>query len=351
MLKKIYVDEAGNSGPNYLDEKDPYFILAGWIDINDEMQKSDNIKEFTLLLDGKEGKNHKLTKSVEGRKKMVAVLEFMKKKKCVPIIAIANKKYCIPMRIVEVLLDPFYNDRMFGEFESPKYYPLKKEYANRLFNNLSEQELQQFAKIYRGKDMSDMERIVKMEQFIDAISQSLLSKDKEIASLIEGSKKAIKENLGDEEKDISRRMAKQSPNLWLLYIFLLLVEKNCERYGYNIQVVHDEQKKYASSIQDMLQFINTHKELFASNGELKYIDGICFSDSKDSVIIQAADILAGAVNMILKRKNSNWKSDDSFVKILNIVMPYIQDFESYNSKTAYIENEEVYANILKFYER
>ena len=101
----------------------------------------------------------------------------------------------------------------------------------------------------------------------------------------------------------------------------------------------------------MLQFINTHKELFASNGELKYIDGICFSDSKDSVIIQAADILAGAVNMILKRKNSNWKSDDSFVKILNIVMPYIQDFESYNSKTAYIENEEVYANILKFYER
>ena len=231
MLKKIYVDEAGNSGPNYLDEKDPYFILAGWIDINDEMKKSDNIKEFTLLLDGKEGKNHKLTKSVEGRKKMVAVLEFMKKKKCVPIIAIANKKYCIPMRIVEVLLDPFYNDRMFWEFESPKYYLFKKEYANRLFNNLSEQELQQFAKIYRGKDMSDMERIVKMEQFIDAISQSLLSKDKEIASLIEGSKKAIKENLGDEEKDISRRMAKQSPNLWLLYIFLLLVEKNCERYG------------------------------------------------------------------------------------------------------------------------
>ena len=56
MLKKIYVDEAGNSGPNYLDEKDPYFILAGWIDINDEMKKSDNIKEFTLLLDGKEGK-------------------------------------------------------------------------------------------------------------------------------------------------------------------------------------------------------------------------------------------------------------------------------------------------------
>ena len=349
MLKKVYVDEAGNSGPNYLDEKEPYFILAGWIDVNNEMQKMDNINEFTLLLDGKEGKNHKLARSVKGRKKMAAVLKFMEKKKCVPIIAIANKKYCIPMRIVEVLLDPFYNDRMFLEFESPKYYFLKKEYANRLFSNLSEQELQQFAEIYRGKDMSAKERIVKMEQFIDDISQSLLSKDKEIASLIEGSKKAIKENLGDEEKDISKRMAKQSPNLWLLYIFLLLVENNCERYGY--QIVHDEQKKYESSIQDMLQFINTHKELFESNGELKYMDDICFSDSKDVVIIQAADILAGAVNMILKRKNSDWKSDASFVEILNIVMPYIQDFESYNSKTAYIENEEVYDDILKFYER
>lgn len=351
MLKKVYVDESGNSGPNYLDEKEPYFILAGWIDVNNEMQKLDNIKEFTLLLDGKEGKNHKLARSVEGRKKMAAVLTFMKEKKCVPIIAIANKKYCIPMRIVEVLLDPFYNNRMFLEFESPKYYLLKKEYANRLFSNLSEHELQQFAEIYRGKDVSDEERIVKMEQFIDEISQSLLSKDKEIADLIKGSKKAIKENLGDEEADISRRMAEQSPNLWLLYIFLLLVEKNCERYGYNVQIVHDEQKKYESSIQDMLQFINTHKELFASNGELRCIDGICFSDSKDVVIIQAADILAGAVNMILKRKNSNWKSDASFVEILNIVMPYIQDFKSYNCKTAYIENEEVYDDILKFYER
>lgn len=351
MLKKIYVDEAGNSGPNYLDEKEPYFILAGWIDVNNEMQKLDNIKEFTLLLGGKEGKNHKLARSVEGRKKMVAVLNFMEKKKCVPIIAIANKKYCIPMRIVEVLLDPFYNDKMFLAFERPEYYPLKKEYANRLFSNLSEQELQQFAEIYRGKDMSDKERIAKMEQFIDEISQSLLSKDKEIAGLIGGAKKAIKENLGDEEADISRRMAKQSPNLWLLYIFLLLVEKNCERYGYNIQIVHDEQKKYEPYIQDMMRFINIHKELFASNGDLKHIDDICFSDSKDVVIIQAADILAGAVNMILKRKNSNWKSDDSFVAILDIVMPYIQDFENYNSKTTYIENEEVYEEILKFYER
>ncbi|MDU8964588.1 DUF3800 domain-containing protein [Clostridium tertium] len=347
--REICIDESGNTGPNYLDKNEQYFILAGWLDVNNEMQKAENVEFLTDLLGKKEGKSYNLVNSVNGKERMLSVLTFMKEKKCVPIIAIANKKYCIPMRIVEVLLDPVYNDKIFSEFEEPEYYYLKKQYADILFKHLSDEELKKFANIYRGKGISNDERVNKMRSFIDEISNSLSKKDIALARLIKGSKKKIKLNIENEDENKSEIGAKQSPNLWLLYMFLLLVEKNCSKYGYKIQVIHDEQKKYESHIQDMLLFVKKHKELFQV--ELNYINEIRFSNSENKVMIQAADILAGSVNMILKRKNINWKADISFVNILNIVIPYISDFGTKDSNTVYVENYEVYSNIMKFYEK
>lgn len=344
---KLYVDESGNSGPNYLDKDNPYFILAAYLDLYGKMNRLENVKKIKTILNCEEGKNYSLIKSVEGRKKMKDVLNFMIEMKCIPFIAIANKKYCISNRIVEVLLDPVYNSMVCPEIDLTQNYHIKKNLSNRLFCNLSEELLFDFSKIYRGNRMSLEERIHKMRNLIVTISNELERKDAYIANMIRGAINDIENNMCDEEKDESSRLAKQSPNLWLLYSLLLLVENQSREKDYVVDVVHDVQVKYDSHIQIMYEFINTHKFM----NQLPHIGEITFSDSKSEVSIQAADILAGSVNMILKCKHTNWSDDKSFGDIFEIVWPYILNFERKESHTEYIENEKHFSKIRKFYKQ
>ena len=342
---KLYVDESGNSGPNYLDKDKPYFILAAYLDLDGKMDRLENVERIKAILNYEEGKNYSLIKSVAGRKKMKNVLSFMREMKCIPFIAIANKKYCISNRIVEVLLDPVYNSMVPMEIDLPQNYSIKKELSNRIFCNLSEELLFDFSKGYRGNGMSLEERIHNMRELIVTISNELERKDAFIANMIRGAINDIENNMRDEEKEESSRLAEQAPNLWLLYNLLLLVENQFRETDYVVDVVHDVQVKYDSHIQTMYEFIDTHEFM----NQLYHIGEINFSDSKSDVRIQAADILAGSVNMILKCKHNNWRDDQSFSDIFEIVWPYILDFGREESHTAYIENENHFSEVCEFY--
>ena len=63
-----------------MDKEEQYFILAGWLDINNEMQKAENVEFLADLLGKKEVKSSDLAKTVTGKKKMLRVIEFMKEK-------------------------------------------------------------------------------------------------------------------------------------------------------------------------------------------------------------------------------------------------------------------------------
>lgn len=193
--------------------------------------------------------------------------------------------------------------------------------------------------------MSLEERIHNMRELIVTISNELERKDAFIANMIRGAIKDIENNMRDEEKEESSRLAEQAPNLWLLYNLLLLVENQFRETDYVVDVVHDVQVKYDSHIQAMYKFINTNEFM----NQLYHIGEITFSDSKSDVSIQAADILAGSVNMILKCKHNNWRDDQSFGDIFEIVWPYILDFGREESHTVYIENENHFSEVCEFY--
>ena len=343
---KLYIDESGNSGPNYLDKDKPYFILAAYLDLYGEMNRLENIERIKTILNCEEGKNYSLIKSVAGRKKIKDVLSFMQEIKCIPFIAIANKKYCISNRIVEVLLDPVYNSRISQKIDLPQNYFIKKKLSDIFFSNLSEKLLFDFSKIYRGNGMTLEERIHHMRELIVTISDELERKNTIMAYAIRGAINDIENNIRDEEKEESSRLAEQAPNLWLLYNLLLLVENQIRKTSYVVDVIHDTQVKYDSHIQNMYEFIKTHEFM----NQLYHIGEITFSDSKSDVGVQAADILAGSVNMILKCKCNNWRDDQSFCDIFNIVWQYILDFDGEECHTAYIENENHFNEVCKFYE-
>lgn len=53
--------------------------------------------------------------------------------------------------------------------------------------------------------------------------------------------------------------------------------------------------------------------------------------------------------MILKCKHNNWRDDQSFGDIFEIVWPYILDFGREESHTVYIENENHFSEVCEFY--
>lgn len=348
MVKRcVYIDEAGNSGPNYLDANEKFFVLAGWLDVDN---KFENLKNgISELLGSEEGKNYKLGKSVEGKNRMAAVLNYMLDNNCKPFVAIAEKKYCIAARIVEVLLDPFYNDRMPKNFDDSKNFKVKKTYADILYYNLDDDILADFSNAYRGKDIALDIKIGKMEKIIGRIVECLQKRNQiKLANCIKGAEKNISSNLCDEipsNGDMVTVMSRQAPNYWIFNNMLNLLECNSIKYGYQIDVIHDIQLKYEKNIVEVFEL---NKKMWQCFGEIR------FEDSKSNEMIQAADILAGAVNMILKRKNKAWRKDESFVAILKIMKPILRDFKDGENgnlhRTYFMQPEKEWNELMKFYE-
>lgn len=350
MMASVYIDESGQTGPDFLSESEKYFILAGWLDKNEILNRKENKIELMKLLGDAEIKSNKLLSTKHGTEKVLQVYDFMISKQCEPFLAVVNKRLCIPMRIVEVLMDPNYNSKIPKSFETQDFWSVKKEYVSNLYDLMNDVEIQQFAEIYRGKDMSFDKRVRAMKAYISDLSLSLLSKNKELAILIGEANNSIQENLEDEEEEKSKKMARQAPNTWLLYCLLLKIAQHAEHNNYRVNVFHDNQFSYQTSIEDMIQFIVQNPDLFEGNQKLDRINQIKFVDSKSNPCIQAADILAGAVNAVLKRKITDWDKTVFFKEVVQRVIPLLDVYKN-NDRTHFIDVEKNYNDILQFYKR
>ena len=111
-LSIIYCDESGNSGPNYLDEAQPFYVLAGWvvptnsiIDVSIELEKlraSQVQKNYTPKspLDAGEVKSSALLKSRAGQRKLVELFRSLEERGCIPMYLVAEKRFCVAAKIV-----------------------------------------------------------------------------------------------------------------------------------------------------------------------------------------------------------------------------------------------------------
>lgn len=51
MRVKFFCDESGNTGSNFLDEKDPFFVLGVWLDKCNNISNGEFICEMEEILD------------------------------------------------------------------------------------------------------------------------------------------------------------------------------------------------------------------------------------------------------------------------------------------------------------
>lgn len=318
---KFYCDESGNTGVNYIDKENPFFVLGGWLDINNKMDDCDFLDNLKKLLESKnEFKAKRLNKSVKGRRKMIEIINFLQENNLYPVLAIVDKRFATAARINSVLLDHEYNDLVDPRLERDECDISLYELAE-FMDKLSDRTLDKFASSYRDCDANTM------KDCINDISKELHALGHEsIAQIIKNSIVKIECNLKDEA--INKK--EQAPNIFALNCLLRLINNICNNSKkYEVDFIHDEQLQYGENINSMVSTLAKNKNdriRFAHKSEIvfyKSIKSFSFAKSEEVLLVQGADILVGSINYILKMLLNNKEMDCSTRELFEQIQPYL----------------------------
>lgn len=162
-MNKIFVfcDESGNTGANYVDLKQPVYILTGWIvrlDSMNEIERTISSHFNDVGITSKDFKNLGFLKLRSGQKTILKLLDNLLQLQCLPLFAFAEKRYCICGKMVDTFLDPYFNplvDQAF--FNNPDKLQETADILYELPDNL----LNEFAVAYRYPNYSGFPRPIK----------------------------------------------------------------------------------------------------------------------------------------------------------------------------------------------
>lgn len=302
----IFVDEAGNSGSNYLDLDQPFYLVGGWIIPNSHLASTTIIDEVAKALNvNGELKGTNLSGNKKNQREFKVMFEKMEAFDCKPFIVFAEKKYCIAGKIIETFLDPEYNNKIsdFGTYTSDNL--LKKRLAEKIYN-LSFDTLKQFGQAYRLLDPAAMEQSLKI--ICDELSAV---NEFDLADKLSGALSYIAE-ISNIEKQTHIQFLPNNASASLNVTAFFSLINHLERYARNkkitMSIIHDKTKAYEPGYTQVFKLaseaVNASIQLTdGTNIVTGYnnVKGIQFHDSKDSPWIQASDLLISSLNRFLKK--------------------------------------------------
>jgi len=296
----VYCDESGNSGPNYIDVQQPFYVLAGWLVPDDRVVEVNvAIDEFrkTHFRQRDELKSAAVLPNDATKRKCADLFRTLGQLHCTPMYLIAEKRFCVSGKIVETFLDPAYSTIV----KNPFTYDVtsKQEIANTLYDRLPDDVIHRFAEAYRAPDAVTLAAALR-----EVVASVEAHVSPELAKAIAGCEPFIDE--------IARVEAETSPlgdvaatlNMPCLVSFLMLVE-NLGRIGmaHPITVLHDQQHAYQDGYERIFKMHKGMTDWFArlphtdtTYSNLRHVAKFEMRESKTSLPIQAADLLAGAIH-------------------------------------------------------
>lgn len=301
----FYCDESGNSGPNYIDQEQPFYTLAAWSVpyeriVDASVAVEEHRQEYSPQ--ATELKAANLMRSAKGKRGIISLLRTLGQIGCVPIYEVLEKRYCVAAKIVETFLDPAYNPRVYNAFIPDS--TTKQEIANTLYEGLSESTLNQFAAIYRNPTLDGFK-----SSLDEIVARANANINSELATLLEGSHEQLAEIAEIEASACFLGNMTRSLNHPVFVGMLMMIEVLGRLDLVEpVKIVHDEIYAYEEHMDKMFVRLRRAREgVFTfPNGHilvfpLKHVGAMEFGSSKDSVLLQAADVLAGSVNYLAKR--------------------------------------------------
>lgn len=288
---ELYFDESGNTGTNYLDERQPYFVYGGWlIDNEKSKQICEGIKSIFSYSKAKEikAKNLKNYDSIK-----IFFNNMIYNFGAIPVFGVADKKYMVGAKIIETFFDHMYNPNVNG------YLTFKTKLKKALADSVSSNDdlLIKFSKIIQDGTL-ELERMRDIAEMLSEHfkKRNLLDVEKAVSNLPDSS---LQEMISEFEY-ISKNGTEKR---WLTLVEPILIDRLYSvdfyaRYiGENVNFYVDELWGFQNVFAHLSDILN--RERIIKN--VKFVDQ-CKSDK--NLYIQAADILCGFVSSTLINKET-----------------------------------------------
>jgi hypothetical protein len=256
------------------------------------------------------------------KRKCADLFRTLGKLDCVPMYLIAEKRYCIAGKIVETFLDPVYNTIVKNPFTSD--ISSKQEIANTLYNRLPDDVIRQFAEAYRAPDAITL--AAALRAVITSVEGHV---SPELAKAIAGCESFIDEIAKLESQTAPLGDVAGTLNMPCLVSFLMLVE-NLGRIGMAnpITVLHDQQHAYQEGYDRIFRMHKGMSDWFArlphtdtTYSNLRHVARFEMRESRTSLPIQAADLLAGSIHHCCRIALRKEDATDGDMALAEVILP------------------------------
>lgn len=316
-----FCDESGNSGVNYWDPQDPFFVMAAWI-VPETISKTDFVQQ-TLS-------KHDLLADLRGRRRGNAATlprisrafrEFGKNG-CVPGFIMAEKRFAVCGKIINVLLEPEHNPEMASDFLFNR--SLHQTLVEDFYSLLSDDTLKKFTEAYLSED------IVQMEAFISAACAECEAAERvDLPRMLRGSVKHLHENTDFlTQKLLGFSRNHQSINMVIVGSFFSMLEQLARKINAEFSIVHDEIYHYERAYSSFFtlskqrnnpEFLTDDGNTFITN--LNRIKDFKFANSESNLWVKTADMLALGINRCAKHLLLNETMTPELTEIMSLTFP------------------------------
>ncbi|MCO5447799.1 DUF3800 domain-containing protein [Enterococcus faecalis] len=306
----VSIDESGNTGSNWLDPAQPFFIYGCWL-IKDENRKEieELVKEWKNgRQQTEEYKSNKLFKTNKSKKSLEnLLLEILDKNLADPFFYVMEKRFMIAAKIVETFFDPAYSNYFSNQLTWP--LEIKRKIANIIVRNGKDCFFENFLKLLSQKTTE----IELMRSLRDDLSDLFdMSELMEISILIRNLNDESLIKMKDEFESLSLKHGKNFLTLTVPGIIQLFHHINLfsELNDYTgVDVIHDNLRGYDSIFQNISQdLFSDGREIQLTGINGRYMSNnftklkeFSWEDSKHNTFIQLADFLNGFIQYTAKK--------------------------------------------------
>lgn len=304
MKFNVFLDESGNTGHNYLDHAQPFYILAGWL-IKEKNQADFNeiitTWEADLLKSNQtELKSNRILKRDSGITKIADLVRQFGKVSAYPTYCIQEKRYSLCTHFVECFARA---NPLFVDCDSMT----KIKIANIIYNFIDNNLLSQFGHSFSNKNT-------------DAFNAAVLGIKNKLNSHREATLALILLNTNQQnackflfygDNNLN------SPNLSVFHSMLNMLQCHSEDFNYKKwNLFHDNTKQFEDDLKGVFDLVNNGSyQVFRSNNNFRFrfgeytLENISFVDSKESPAVRASDYFSGTLNYLLKKIQSEPDND------------------------------------------
>lgn len=304
-----FLDESGNTGPNYLDPKQPVHVVGGWIVRDSKREQFVRLVEQVQRAMGMpELKGGRMLATKKGRREMLR-LHDEARAFAVPIYSIWEKRFCAALKVVETFLDPVHNPRADWLPSSANLQrndaaevllgALPPSYFERFIDAFREPSRESFGEVSRS--MSVALQLANKQRLAWSFAGCVGEVLDEIVEA-ECSTEHLAQVPSWGSQGLSRYVV-ASLNYPSFTQLIRAVDSMFERAQARGVIVHDETSEFASSFQATFALfkrigpghVGQIEDGRSIRGGIGFVEELILKKSQEEPLVQAADVLASAV--------------------------------------------------------